>query len=109
MIAVEEINLTDLKHQFYNYISYQYYTLRSLLWRILLEYLPPRNNKWITKIEATRVNYEKLLNDNLISSIKRRGKEAEGKELKVGRGLQRESRTREQDGSECQCRSPFKS
>ena len=50
MIAVEQINLPELKHTFYNYISYQYYTLRSLIWKILLEYLPVRNNKWITKI-----------------------------------------------------------
>lgn len=57
LIAEEEIDIAELKQLFYNYISYQYYTLRSLVWRVLLDYLPNRNNKWVTKMETNKVNY----------------------------------------------------
>lgn len=57
ILAEEEIDLVQLKLLFYNYISYQYYTLRSLVWRVLLGYLPVRNNKWVTKMETSKVSY----------------------------------------------------
>jgi|JI6StandDraft_1071083.scaffolds.fasta_scaffold03108_21 hypothetical protein len=47
-ICQEETNMPELKHQFYNCLGYQYYTIRSLVWKMLLEYLPDRKNKWIT-------------------------------------------------------------
>ena len=72
IICQEEINIPELKHQFYNCMGYQYYTIRSLVWKILLEYLPDRKNKWITFMEANKKQYEKMLVDTLGLIIKRR-------------------------------------
>jgi hypothetical protein len=61
----------DLRHNFYNCLGYQYYTIRSLVWKILLDYLPDRKNKWITFLEANKKLYEKMLVDNFGSIIKK--------------------------------------
>lgn len=45
------------------------------MWRILLEYLPDRKNKWITFLEANKKQYERMLVETLGSIIKRRPSE----------------------------------
>jgi hypothetical protein len=67
--------MVDLRHIFYNFLGYQYYTIRSLVWKILLDYLPDRKNKWITFLEANKKLYEKILIDNFDSIIKKRPNE----------------------------------
>jgi hypothetical protein len=72
IICHEEINILELRHMFYNCLGYQYYTIRSLVWKILLDYMPDRKNTWITFLEANKKLYEKMLIDNLGSIIKKR-------------------------------------
>jgi len=71
-ICQEQIHLPELKHQFYNSLGYQYSTIRSLVWKILLEYLPDRKNKWISFMETNKKQYERMLIDTLGLIIKRR-------------------------------------
>jgi hypothetical protein len=64
--------MSELSHSFYNSISYQYYPIRSLIWKILIGYLPDRKNKWITFMESNKKGYERMLMDNLAATIRKR-------------------------------------
>ncbi len=44
-----------------NGLAYQYYPIRALLWKVSLGYLPCQKNKWISKMQANLIQYNKYV------------------------------------------------
>lgn len=48
-------------HKYYtlysNGLIFQFYSIRALLWKISLNYLPTGKNKWVSVMEGSLINY----------------------------------------------------
>lgn len=40
-----------------NGLIFQFYSVRALLWKVSLEYLPPSKNKWVSTMEGNLIAY----------------------------------------------------
>lgn len=64
-----------------NGLIFQFYSVRALLWKVGLEYLPPSKNKWVSTMEGTLIAYHDYLIEHILEIVaKKKGK----KELRHG-------------------------
>ena len=55
-----------------NGLIYQYYSVRALLWKVSLGYLPAAKNKWVSYMEGNLIEYHELVNEHIIEFVKRK-------------------------------------
>jgi hypothetical protein len=60
-----------------NGLIFQYYSVRALLWKIGLGYLPPSKNKWISLMEGNLILYHRLVHQHIIELVLKRKKRGE--------------------------------
>jgi hypothetical protein len=60
-----------------NGLIFQYYSVRALLWKISLGYLPPAKNKWISLMEGNLINYHELVQEHIIDLVVKKRKRKE--------------------------------
>jgi hypothetical protein len=63
-----------------NGLIFQYYSVRALLWKIGLGYLPSSKNKWISLMEGSLIVYHNLVQQHIIDLVVKRKKRGEGVE-----------------------------
>ena len=44
-----------------NGLIYQFYSVRALLWKVSIGYLPPAKNKWVSVMEGSLIYYHDCL------------------------------------------------
>lgn len=44
-----------------NGLIFQFYSVRALLWKIVIKYLPASKNKWISLMEGKLIHYNELI------------------------------------------------
>ncbi len=57
-----------------NGLIFQYYSVRALLWKIGLGYLPQSKNKWISLMEGNLIVYHQLVQQHIIDLVVKRKK-----------------------------------
>jgi hypothetical protein len=55
-----------------NGLIFQYYSVRALLWKIGLGYLPHSKNKWISLMEGNLIVYHQLVQQHIIDLVVKR-------------------------------------
>ncbi len=53
-------------------LPFQYYSVRSLLWKISLGYLAPHKGKWISFMEKNLVSYRKFVYQFIVQPIEKK-------------------------------------
>ncbi len=69
LLFVDKINRANLESQCFQGIPEECNGLRSLCWKILLNYLPEFPSKWKATLETAREEYEKYINSYIIPKI----------------------------------------
>lgn len=64
-----------------NGLIFQYYSIRALLWKISLGYLPPGKNKWISLMEGSLIEYHELVQEHIIDLLVKKKKRKEPAEI----------------------------
>ena len=59
---------------FSNGIIFQFYSVRALLWKIIIKYLPASKNKWISLMEGKLIHYNELIKDYVLEIVVRKKK-----------------------------------
>jgi hypothetical protein len=67
--------------QFYTHNSngliFQFYSVRALLWKICLKYLPASKNKWVSLMEGKLIHYQELIREYLLEIVIKKKKKRE--------------------------------
>ena len=60
-----------------NGLIFQYYSIRALLWKISLRYLPSSKNKWISYMEGKMIEYHEMIKEHILDLIVKKKKKKE--------------------------------
>lgn len=55
-------------------LIFQFYSIRALLWKIALRYLPISKNKWISYMEGKMIEYHEQIRQHILDIIVKKKK-----------------------------------
>lgn len=74
-----------------NGLIFQFYSVRALLWKVSLQYLPASKNKWVSTMEGTLITYHEHIVEHIIDFV---AKKKVKKELPIDQGQQNSEKKR---------------
>lgn len=58
--------------QYSNALIFQYYSVRALLWKVALGYLPASKKKWISTMEGNLIKYLRHIREHITETVHRK-------------------------------------
>ena len=72
---LEEIQTAQKKNVMHYYtlysngLIYQFYSVRALLWKVSIGYLPAAKNKWVSVMEGSLIYYHDCINQHILDIV----------------------------------------